>query len=71
MTLRRLALVILTIGVSACGGRDEPAGGASGSGTGARGPVTMDKNAYPVFPNADAGADPAVPAEQGLSLIHI
>ena len=65
MTLRRLALVILTIGLSACGGRDEPAGGASGSATGARGPVTMDKNAYQVFPNADAGADPAVPAGQG------
>lgn len=65
MTLRRLALVILTIGLSACGGRDEPAGGASGSGAGARGSVAMDKNAYPVFPDADAGADPAVPAEQG------
>ena len=25
----------------------------------------MDKNAYPVFPNADSGADPSVPAEQG------
>ena len=25
----------------------------------------MDKNSYPVFPNADAGADPSVPAEQG------
>jgi microcin C transport system substrate-binding protein len=65
MTFRRLALVILTIGLAACGGRDEPAGGASGSGAGARGPVAMDKNAYPVFPDADAGADPAVPAEQG------
>ena len=28
-------------------------------------PVSMDKNDYPVFPNADAGADPSVPAEQG------
>ena len=65
MASPRLALVILTIGLSACGGRDEPAGGASGSGGGARGPVAMDKNAYPVFPDADAGADPAVPAEQG------
>ena len=27
--------------------------------------VSLDKNSYPVFPNADAGADPAVPAEQG------
>ncbi|MGH9256355.1 MAG: extracellular solute-binding protein [Vicinamibacterales bacterium] len=27
--------------------------------------VAMDKNAYPVFPNADSGTDPSVPAEQG------
>ena len=27
--------------------------------------VSTDKNSYPVFPNADAGADPSVPAEQG------
>ena len=27
--------------------------------------ASTDKNAYPVFPNADAGADPSVPAEQG------
>ena len=27
--------------------------------------VSLDKNSYPVFPDADAGADPAVPAEQG------
>ena len=29
------------------------------------GPVSLDKNSYPVFPDADAGADPSVPAEQG------
>ncbi|MBI4481241.1 MAG: ABC transporter substrate-binding protein [Acidobacteria bacterium] len=29
------------------------------------GPASTDKNDYPVFPDADAGADPAVPAEQG------
>jgi microcin C transport system substrate-binding protein len=27
--------------------------------------ISLDKNSYPVFPNADAGADPSVPAEQG------
>src|SRR5687768_11274789 len=27
--------------------------------------VSLDKNSYPVFPNADAGADASVPAEQG------
>ena len=30
-----------------------------------RGPVSMDKNDYPVFPDADAGADPSVSAEDG------
>ncbi len=29
------------------------------------GPVSMNKADYPVFPDADAGADPSVPAEQG------
>src|SRR5215813_3447374 len=27
--------------------------------------VSLNKNDYPVFPDADAGADPSVPAEQG------
>ena len=27
--------------------------------------VSMNKDGYPVFPNADAGADPSVPADQG------
>src|SRR5690348_5811626 len=52
---------------SACGG-----GGSAPSGAGApsapaasRANVPLDKGAYPVFPNPDAGADPAVPAEQG------
>lgn len=28
-------------------------------------PVSMNKDDYPVFPDADSGADPSVPAEQG------
>ena len=28
-------------------------------------PVSLNKADYPVFPDADAGADPSVPAEQG------
>ena len=40
-------------------------GGGSAPGLEPRGPVSMDKNDYPVFPDADAGADPAVSAEQG------
>lgn len=51
---------------AACGG----GGGSQPPGTSAPVPaananVPLDKAAYPVFPDADAGADPAVPAEQG------
>ncbi len=53
---------------TACGGGSAPPpasnAGASPS-THTPSNVSLDKNAYPVFPNADAGADPAVPAEQG------
>lgn len=58
---------VLAIVTVACGGgsnseSEQPAGGAA---TGERSNVALDKNAYPVFPDADAGADPAVPADQG------
>jgi microcin C transport system substrate-binding protein len=53
----------------ACGGGNQQSAGqpaTAGTQTGADGrAVSMDKSAYPVIPNADAGADPAVPAEQG------
>jgi microcin C transport system substrate-binding protein len=70
MCLRRTRVVALSglLSVSAaCGGSPQsppeqtPAPGPSA----ARGSVSFDKNAYPVFPNADAGADPSVSAEQG------
>lgn len=51
---------------TACGGGSAPpssSGTPSPSGTPSN--VSFDKNSYPVFPNPDAGADPAVPAEQG------
>jgi hypothetical protein len=54
---------------AACGGgtsntQQTPA--SSGTAPAAsRANVSMDKNSYPVFPNADAGADPSVAAEQG------
>src|SRR5664279_1268417 len=55
-----------TVLVSSCGGGSSP---SPAPGTGApavsRANVSLDKNAYPVFPNADAGADLSVPAEQG------
>jgi microcin C transport system substrate-binding protein len=58
--------LIATLSV-ACGGGSAPeerAGGSTAPATNGR-PVATDKNAYPVFPNADSGADPSVPAEQG------
>jgi microcin C transport system substrate-binding protein len=57
--------MLITVG---CGGGSTPppnntTGSAPPSST--PGNVSLDKNSYPVFPNADAGADPTVPAEQG------
>ena len=43
--------------------RPRPAASSSPAATPSN--VSLDKNSYPVFPDADAGADPAVPAEQG------
>ena len=64
-----LVVVVLAIlvGASCGGGSTPPASSNSGSSSPSSNPstVSLDKNSYPVFPNADAGADPAVPAEQG------
>ena len=65
-----LALVAaLSLAIAAgCGRSPAP---ESGSGAGVStpvarsGPVSMNKADYPVFPDADAGADPSVPADQG------
>src|SRR5439155_15661585 len=52
--------------MAACGGgserRQQP---STATPAAARGPVAVDKASYPVFPDADAGADPTVTAEQG------
>ncbi len=70
MTLRRFlpAIVLITFVAAGCGGgtSNQQAPDSSGSGSPAsQSTASADKNAYPVFPNADAGADPSVPAEQG------
>ena len=53
---------------AACGGGSTPPP-SNNTGTTSPSPtpsnVAVDKNAYPVFPNADAGADPSVSADQG------
>jgi microcin C transport system substrate-binding protein len=62
-------LVASALAAAACGGGTGNTQPQSSSNTGvpaaSRANVSTDKNAYPVFPNADAGADPSVPAEQG------
>src|SRR5262249_4756798 len=59
--------ILLTVLASACGGSSTtaPRHETPAAPEANRGPVSLDKNSYPVFPNADAGADPSVPAEQG------
>src|SRR5437763_2521525 len=71
MNVRLNACAAVALGsallISACGGGSAPAAPQSSAGASAPKPsnVSLDKNSYPVFPSADAGADPAVPAEQG------
>ena len=65
IAVARLVLVVLTFAVAACGRGGDPTGGGASGAESPRGDVSLDKNDYPVFPDADAGADPAVPAEQG------
>jgi len=66
---RKLLVLIaaLTLGIGAgCGRGSNPEGGAGASSPSARaGNVSMNKADYPVFPDADAGADPSVSAERG------
>ena len=58
------SVVILAVG---CGGGSAPPPETTGPSpaTISLTNVDTDKNAYPVFPDADSGADPAVPTEQG------
>src|ERR1700730_4349771 len=62
------ATFVALLGVSCGGSQPQPQQTSSATPSGsASAPtaVATDKNAYPVFPDADAGADPSVPAEQG------
>ena len=62
-----LAAIVALLAV-ACGGSGAPepeSGAADGALLEVPANVSFDKADYPVFPDADAGADPAVPAEQG------
>lgn len=61
-----LVIAATTFLLIACGGGQPPQQStAAATPTQAAAAVSLDKNAYPVFPNADAGADPSVSAELG------
>jgi microcin C transport system substrate-binding protein len=68
-SLLRPVFLLSTLAAFACGGGTSNNQQSQSSSTTVpaanRGNVSMNKADYPVFPNADAGADPAVPAEQG------
>jgi len=64
----RSLLLLAVLLASACGGgtsQQQPQGANTSTPAASRANVSTDKNAYAVFPNADAGADPSVSAEQG------
>ena len=70
------AVLVLTAGFAlliavGCGNRSSPEPPSDVSAPVApSAPVSLNKADYPVFPDADAGADPSVPAEQGGKGIH-
>jgi microcin C transport system substrate-binding protein len=65
----RLTVLMSALTVVACGGGPSNTQQTSASNSTApaaeRGAASVNKADYPVFPNADAGADPSVPADQG------
>ena len=66
---RNFVLMIVTLAVAlsaACSRKPGPESETTPSTPSAPSkPVSMNKQDYPVFPDADSGADPSVPAEQG------
>ncbi len=66
--MRKISYICLFAGsflALSCGYLTDIGGGGSSTDLQPRGPVSLDKNDYPVFPDADAGADPSVSAEEG------
>jgi microcin C transport system substrate-binding protein len=59
-------ITALALVITGCGKSSNPEVDSGSTATVApSGPVSMNKADYPVFPDADAGADPSVSAEQG------
>src|SRR6186713_2531805 len=67
----RKCLVFLWIGVIALmmascgGGESNPGSGGPSMPTASNNNASLNKDDYPVFPDADSGADPSVPADKG------
>jgi len=66
---KQLRIVFLAIAIAcvaaSCGGGSAPKESGPSNPTATNANASLNKNDYPVFPDADAGADPAVPADQG------
>src|SRR4030095_6432301 len=66
MSRRLCFLCVIFSLLGACGGGDQtPKTGETSAPAASNNNASFNKDDYPVFPNADAGADPAVSAEQG------
>jgi len=65
MRSRLIFLGLLTLTLAACGGGEVVDPGNSSTTTTSNEKASSNKDDYPVFPDADVGADPAVSAEQG------
>jgi microcin C transport system substrate-binding protein len=69
MALRRLSLILILglaqLIAASCGASKAPEKSGSTTPTESNNKASRNKDDYPVFPDADKGADPAVPAEQG------
>jgi microcin C transport system substrate-binding protein len=60
-----LSVTALVLQLASCSGADAPSGGGPSGPAASNVNASLNKDDYPVFHDADAGADPAVPAEQG------
>ena len=61
-----ILILSLTLVVAAsCGGSKTPGNGETANPTESNNSASLNKDSYPVFPDADSGADPSVPADKG------
>jgi microcin C transport system substrate-binding protein len=61
----RFLAVVVCVAAASCSSRPAPEKSEPSAPTASNANASLNKNDYPVFPDADAGADPSVPADQG------